>query len=123
MHDFTIIQVYTSRIAKQHDELLISILLLILIIPIYLGMCPSVSTCIHSYMSKLMLLLETNDETNGLCLEWVPYILGTTAHYVLLLLRNLPRGELCAKGLTYIPYKKLVIGVTAHPIEHLEAHR
>jgi len=46
---------YTTRIAK-HDELFISIL------PIYLGMCPSVPTHIRSYMSKLRLLLKTDDK-------------------------------------------------------------
>ena len=39
------------------------ILLLLLVIHIYLGMCPSVPTHIHSYMSKSRLLLETDDET------------------------------------------------------------
>jgi len=51
----------------------------------YLGMCPSVPTHIHLYMSKLRLLLETDDETNGLCLQWVPCIPGTTAQDVSLL--------------------------------------
>ena len=59
--------VYT-RIAKLHVELLISTLLLLLVLPIYLGMYPNVPTHIHPYMSKLRLLLKTDDETNGLCL-------------------------------------------------------
>ena len=63
MHHASIIRVYTTRIAKQHDELLINILLLLLSLPIYLGMCPSVPTHIHPYMSKPKLLLETDDET------------------------------------------------------------
>jgi len=29
-------------------------------------------------MSKLRLLLKIDDETNGLCLQWVPYMPGTT---------------------------------------------
>ena len=66
----TVIRVYTTRVVKQHNKLLISILLLLLLLapPIYLGMCPSVPTHIHPYMSKLRLLLETDDETNMLCL-------------------------------------------------------
>jgi len=69
--------VYTTRIEKPHDELLISTLLLLLILPIYLGMYPSMQKYIDSYMSKMSLLLKTDDETNGLCLQWVPYIAGT----------------------------------------------
>jgi len=68
MPHITVIRVYTTRIAKSHDELLISPLLLLLILPIYLGMCHSVPTHIHPYMSKLRLLLETDDEIYGLCL-------------------------------------------------------
>jgi len=65
MPHVTVIRVYMTRIAKQHDKLLISILLLLLLIlPIYLGMCPSVSTYIHPYMSKMRLLLETNRDIN-----------------------------------------------------------
>jgi len=38
----TVIRVHTTRIAKQHNELVIStLLLLLLVLPIYLGMCPS----------------------------------------------------------------------------------
>jgi len=33
-------------------------------------------------MSKLRLLLETDDETNGLCLQWVPCISGATVQGV-----------------------------------------
>jgi len=44
-------------------------------------------------MSKLRLLLETDDETNGLCLQWVPYIPGTMAQDVLVLTWNLPLGK------------------------------
>ena len=40
-------------------------------------MCPSVPTHIHPYMSKLRLLLETDDETNGLCLQWILYMTTT----------------------------------------------
>ena len=53
--------------------------------PIYRGMCPNVPIHIHPYMSKLRLLLKTNDETNGLCLLWVSYILRTTTQDVPLL--------------------------------------
>jgi len=62
MFHVTIIRVYTTRIAKQHNKLLINILLLLLFLPIYRGMCPSVPTHIHPYMSKLRLLLKTDDE-------------------------------------------------------------
>jgi len=48
---------------------LISILLLLLILPLDLGTCPSVPTYMHPYISKLRLLLKTDDETNGLCLQ------------------------------------------------------
>ena len=86
-------------------------------------MCPSVPTQINSYMSKSRLLLETNDETNEFCLKWVPCIPGTMAQDALLLIRNLQRGNSGAKGLIYMPCKKLVIEVAAYPTEHLEAPR
>ena len=54
-------------------------------------MCPSVPTHIHPYMSKLRLLLKTDDETNELCLQWVPCMLGTTVHGVLLLVYRTDR--------------------------------
>jgi len=62
----TAFRAYTTREAKQHNELLISTLLLLLLaLPIYLGVCPSVPIHIHPYMSKLRLLLKTDDETMG----------------------------------------------------------
>ena len=64
MPHVTVLRVYTTRIAKQHSELLVSILLLLLVLPIYLGMFPSVPTHIHPYMSKLRLLFETNGGIN-----------------------------------------------------------
>ena len=68
-----VIRVYTTRIAKQHIELLISILFLLLVRPIYQVYIQAyISSHIHSYVSKLSLLLETDDEINGLCLQWVP---------------------------------------------------
>ena len=63
-------------------------------------MCPSVPTHIHPYMSKLRLLLETDDETNVLCLQWVPCIPGTTTQDILVLTRNLPLGK--QEGESYI---------------------
>jgi len=90
----TIVQVYTTQITKQHNELLIStLLLLVLVLSIYLGMFPTVPTHIHPYMSKLRLLLETDNETNMLCLQWVPYIPETTAQDIPVLTRNLPLGK------------------------------
>ena len=67
----TIIGVYATQIAKQHNELLLStlLLLLLLVLSIYLGMCPSVPTHIDPYMSKSRLLLETDDMINVLCLS------------------------------------------------------
>jgi len=44
----TVIRVYTTRFAKEHNELLISILLLLLVRPIYLGMCHSVYLNTHT---------------------------------------------------------------------------
>ena len=49
---------YTTRIVKQHNELLVSTLLLLLVLPIYLGMCPSIPTHIHPHMSKPRMLLK-----------------------------------------------------------------
>jgi len=48
MTHFTVIRAYKTQIAKQHDELLISILLLLLIIPIYLGMYTSIRSISHT---------------------------------------------------------------------------
>jgi len=119
----TVLRAYTTRVAKQHSELLISTLLLLLTLPIYLGMCPSVPTHIHPYMSKLRLLFETDDETNMLCLQWVSYIPGTTAQDVPMLTRNLPLGK--QEGWSYImliqKYNRRQ-GVSA-PLGHLEALR
>ena len=39
------------------------------------------------------MLLETDDETNMLCLQWVPYIPETTAQDIPVLTRNLPLGK------------------------------
>jgi len=48
-------------------------------------------------MSKSRLLLETDDETNGLCLQWVSCIPETTTQDVPLLIQNLLWGDLGAK--------------------------
>jgi len=69
------------------------------------------------------MLLKTDNETKGLYLQWVLYIPGTTAKDVPLLIQNLQRDNSEAKGLIYMPCKKLVIGVAANPVEHLKAHR
>jgi len=42
-------------------------------------------------MSMLRLLLETDDETNMLCLQWVPYMPGTTIQGVSLLVYGTSR--------------------------------
>ena len=44
-------------------------------------------------MIKPGLLLETGDETNGLCLQWISCISGTTAQDVPMLARNLSLGK------------------------------
>jgi len=79
------------------------LLLLLLIIPIYLGMYPSVPTHIHPYMSKPRLLLETDDETNVLCLQWVSYIPGTTNQGVPLLVYEIDR-KACRRWVLYYAY-------------------
>ena len=56
------------------------------------------------HMSKLRLLLETDDETNVLCLQWVSYIPGTTADGVLLLVYGTGRKA----------YKRWVLYYYAH---------
>ena len=79
MSHFTVIRLYTTRIAKQHDELLVNILLLLLLIlPIYLGMCISIPAQMHPHLSKSRLLLKTNKGINEQCLQWVPCIPETT---------------------------------------------
>ena len=89
-----VIWMYTIRVAKLHNELLINILLLLLVLPIYLSMCIGVYSIPHtSIYDKSRLLLETNDETNMLCLQWVSYIPGTTTQDVSVLTRNLHLGN------------------------------
>jgi len=74
-------------------------------------------------MSKLRLLLETDDETNGLCLQWVPYIPGTMAHDISELTQNLPLGQRTV-GLIICPFRNVTGGrESALPSEHLEALR
>ena len=109
MPHITVIRVYTTRIAKSHDELLISPLLLLLILPIYLGMCHSVPTHIHPYMSKLRLLLETDDEIYGLCLQWVPYMPGITTQGVPLLVYGTSR-KVYESGSYIMPIQELTGG-------------
>jgi len=106
----TVIRVYSTWITKQHNELVIStLLLLLLVLPIYLSRCPSVSTHIHPYMSKLRLLLETNDETNESCLQWVFYIPGTTTQDVPVLTQNLALGKQKV-GLILWPFRNITRG-------------
>jgi len=67
--------------------------------------------------------LESNDETNGLCLQWVPYIPGTMAQNVLMLTWNLPLGK--QEGRSYcMPIREYNrrYGVSA-PLGHLEVLR
>ena len=51
MSHVTVARVYKTRIAKQHNELLISILLLLFMLPIYLSMCYRY-TYIHIWESR-----------------------------------------------------------------------
>jgi len=48
MAHIIVIQVYTTRIAKQHDELLFSILLLLFAQHIYVGMCSGIRSNPHT---------------------------------------------------------------------------
>jgi len=48
---------------KTTQQIINSTLLLLLVRPIYLDMCPSIPIHIHPYMSIPRLLLETDDET------------------------------------------------------------
>ena len=67
-------------------------------------MWTSVPAHIDPYPSKARLLLETSGGINELCLQWVPYIPGTTAQDVPLLGgRNLPQGK--QEGLIVCPYQ------------------
>jgi len=61
MPHYTIIRVIRSELQNSTMNYWLAsyyYLLLLLILPIYLGMCPSVPTHIHPYMSKLRLLLK-----------------------------------------------------------------
>jgi len=126
MPHITVIWVYTNGIAKQHNKLLINILLflLLLVLLIYLGMCPSVLTHIHPYMSKLRLLLKTDDETNGLIFTMGPvharnHGLGCSVAGV----RNWPQGVQVV-GLIVCPFRNITGGRDpALPLEYLEALR
>ena len=55
------------------------LLLLLLVLPRCLDMWTSVPAHIYPHLSKVRLLLETNGGINEQCLQWVPYIPGTTA--------------------------------------------
>ena len=58
-----VIRAYTTRIAKQHNELLSGILLLLLIRPMYLGICPDVHLNTHtSIYEQGEWLLETDED-------------------------------------------------------------
>jgi len=102
---------------KTTQQIINSTLLLLLVRPIYLDMCPSIPIHIHPYMSIPRLLLETDDETM-VCLQWVPYILETTTQDVPMLTRNLPPGKQKV-GLILFPFRKEL----ALPSEHLEGLR
>ena len=54
------------------------LLLLLLVLPWCLDMWTSVPAHIYPHLSKARLLLETNGGINEQCLQWVPYIPGTT---------------------------------------------
>jgi len=62
MSHVTVIRVYTAQLRKQHDELLISILLLLLARPIYLGMCPSIHLNTHPSIYEQDELLKTDED-------------------------------------------------------------
>jgi len=74
-------------------------------------------------MSKLMLLLETDDEINVLCLQWVLYIPVAKVQDVPMLIWNLPLGKKDS-GSYIMPIQEYNRrqGVNA-PLGHLEALR
>ena len=65
-----------SSTNKSYITVLI-ILLILLVPPICLGMCNSISKHIHTYLSKPRLLFEINGGINEQCLQWVPFKSGT----------------------------------------------
>ena len=100
---------------------MISILLL-LVLPIYLGMCPSVPTHMHPYMSKLRLLLETNEGINEQCLQWVPCMIGTTVQGVPSLVYRTGHKAYSRWVLFICPFRKVrAMRVPAHLSKHLKA--
>jgi len=83
---------------------------------------PSVPTHIHPYMSKLRLLLETDNETNGLCLQWVPCMPETTVRGVHLLVYEIGRKRHMEVSLIICPFRNITGGrEPALPSKHLEA--
>jgi len=74
-------------------------------------------------MSKSRFLLKTDDEINGLCLQWVPYIPRTTAQDVPVLTQNLSLGKQKV-SLILCPFRNITRGrEPALPSELLEALR
>ena len=67
--------------------------------------------------------MKTDEETNELCLQWVLCISGIMAQGVLLLVYGISREAQEGEWSYCMPIQEEVIGVLAHPAEHLEAHK
>jgi len=79
-------------------------------------------TYIHIWVRRDW-LVETNDETNELCLQWVMCIPETTTQNVPLLVHRTCREAQEGLGSYCMPIQEGEIGVPAHPVEHLEVYR
>jgi len=58
-------------------------------------------------MSKSKLLLEINDETTELCLQWAPCMLGTTVQGVPMLVYGTSRKAYSRWVLFICPFRKV----------------
>ena len=81
-------------------------------------MCPNVLTHKLSYISKLRY-----EKTNELCLQWVPCIPGTITENILSLEHRTHREAHEGERSYCMPIQEGVIGVPAHLVAHLDAHR
>ena len=122
----TVICVYTTWFAKRSDKTLtsyyISILLLFLVWPIYLGMCTSIPVYIHSYMSKSRLVIENQrGYQRAIFTVGLVHARDHGPGYSVAGLRNRPRG-VNEKGLIICPFRTVTGGrVPPYPSEHPDA--
>ena len=83
----------------------------------------SVPAHIYPHLSKTRLLLEINGGINEQCLQWVPYMSGTTVHDVLLLMHGIGR-KAYMRVLLYALFHDGIRKEGANaPLSHLEALR